>query len=85
MPCSVIRAVHHGSAWQKGDTRLVGKVCELCRVRKLINQPCSRLRAAWTCSRLVGNGRVVALAFQFGFGNWFGNQEEMIPCLQKQL
>src|SRR5438105_14700319 len=38
MPCSVIRAVHHGSAWQKGDTRLVGKVCELCRVRKLINQ-----------------------------------------------
>ena len=66
MPCSVIRAVHHGSAWQKGDTRLVGKVCELCRVRKLINQPCSRLRAAWTCSRLVGNGRVEAFLF-----SWF--------------
>jgi len=82
MPCSVIRAVHHGSAWQKGDTRLVGKVCELCRVRKLINQPCSRLRAAWTCSRLVGNGRVEAF-LSVGFGNWFGNQEEMIPCLQE--
>ena len=69
----------------KGDTRLVGKVCELCRVRKLINQPCSRLRAAWTCSRLVRNGQVEALSFQIGFGNWFGNQEEMIPCLQEQL
>jgi len=68
MPCSVIRAVHHGSAWQKGDTRLVGKVCELCRVRKLINQPCSRLRAAWTCSRLDGNGRVEAFLFSLVLG-----------------
>src|SRR6266540_6738332 len=23
--------------------------------------------------------------FSVGFGNWFGNQEEMIPCLQEQL
>ena len=84
MPCSVIRAVHHGSAWQKGDTRLVGKVCELCRVRKLINQPCSRLRAAWTCSRLVGNGRVVVL-FSVGYGNWFGNQEVLMLCLRCKL
>ena len=83
MPCSVIRAVHHGSAWQKGDTRLVGKVYKLCRVRKLINQPCSRLRAAWTCSRLVGNGRVEALSFQLVLGDWFGNQKVMIPCLQE--
>ena len=83
MSCSVILAVHHGSARQKGETRLVGKVYKLCRVRKLINQPCSRLRAAWTCSRLVGNGRVEAFSFQFGFGNWFGNQDVMIPCFQE--
>ena len=81
--CSVILAVHHGSAWQKGETRLVGEVYKLCRVRKLINLLCSRLRAAWTWSRLVGNGQVEALAFQFGFGNWFGIQEVMIPCLQE--
>jgi hypothetical protein len=27
-------------------SRLVGKVCDLCRGMKLIYQPCSRLRAA---------------------------------------
>ena len=68
MSCSVILAVHHGSAQQKGETQLVGKVYKLCRVRKLINQPCSRLREAWTCSRLVGNGRVEAFSFQLVLG-----------------
>jgi hypothetical protein len=42
------------SLWAERESRLVGKVCDLCRGLKLIYQLCSRLRAALGSS-LIGD------------------------------